>query len=136
MIIKDYKRYILELFANSIQFAEIQNLLIANYGIKTFPNNWIDITQKDYNFTTIVNIAIVTDFIDEIDKNIQSELQNKICNLCTKFATEIYNKFANKIKYFKQVATDTKIETSCNYGALIKSSADNGDFIYLMLTEF
>lgn len=124
------------MWAQSEQFAQIAKLL-QEYSITTFPDDWCKVNEKVYNATRILTIALNTDVIDDLICNLNMlEYTNKICNLTSSFANELFKIFVKKFDFFTKVSENVYIEPTSNYGVLTLTSGDDGDYIYLMTTDF
>lgn len=139
MFINDYEKFVLQMFAKSEQFTQI-NEKLNQYGLTSFPIDWCKVTEKCYNATRVVTIALNSDCIDNIIVNLDIELtmdiSNNICNLLSAFAKIIFNKLIKDNAHFTKIKENIYTETSADYGILTLTSGDDGDYIYLMITDF
>lgn len=121
------------MWAQSEQFAQISKLL-QEYSIITFSDDWCKVDEKIYNATRVLTIALNTDAINDLICNL--EYTTKIYNLTSSFANELFKTFVKKFDYFTKISENVYIEPTSNYGVLTLTSGDDGDYIYLMTTDF
>lgn len=136
MYINDYKSFITKSFVNSNQFAEINNIL-NKYRLQTLYTDWLNISVKKYSITNIITINFNLDILDNYYNLLYDKKDElKICDLVHSFAKEIFNIIAKECCYFTKVNDNVYMEITSNYGIITLTSGDDGDYIYLMNTDF
>lgn len=134
MYIKDYSKFINKFFLNSSQYSEIQRIF-EKYGLTTFINDWLKIDSKSYYVTETHIIAINTDIVERLDIfNLEDE--QALYKLANSFAKELFKLLINELDGFTKINDNVYMEVSANYGIITLTSGDDGDYIYLMFTEF
>lgn len=129
MYINNYTKFVLNTFEKSSEFAQIKKI-VSEYGITTFANDWCKVNEQTFFATRVINIALNTDIVDTF------EIPSKdISNLVSTFAKTLLDTFASIHTHLTKL-NDTTYKNTENYGCLTLSNGDDGDYIYLMITDY